>query len=255
MPHRPRRVRIELFIAALLIAACSGPNPVGSSDVQPKLVLEVPASLKVGLSKQMFAYVLRAGQRQVVSPTWTSSKPEVARVTGEDVLSPIAPGRTTLEARLETQIQRQDVSVVPDVGGSWTGRFRVADCRRESGNGSSPCRFLLGSVHPITLRITHDGEALSGSLTAYETSQPGTVDGTIDSQGQVVLSGRIAPIDYRGEDTLREWRMGLVEGELSASSVNVRSTFENAFGIQVLIEVWDVKALARSSTASLSVNR
>lgn len=242
---RRERILVRCLLAASLAIACSSTNPTGPSDVTQQLGVDVPSSLRVGLSVKLSAYALRGGQREQMTAVWTSSDPRVAEVVANDSLAAIAPGRTTIEARLQAETLRRDLSVVPDVRGSWSGEFRITACDRESGDASSPCRFLLGSVHPITVTIDHSGEALSGSMKAYQTMQPGTIDGTIDYRGNIVLTGMIQPVDYQGEDILQRWQTTFAEGELTASAISVRSTFVNSFGKQVLIETWEVKALKR----------
>lgn len=77
------------------------------------------------------------------------------------------------------------------VAGSWSGQYRVGSCDGTGSNQDYFCSargaFPPGSFLPISLSLTQNGTAVSGTISFGQVT--GVVNGTINAAGNLVLQG------------------------------------------------------------------
>lgn len=77
------------------------------------------------------------------------------------------------------------------VAGSWSGQYRVGSCDGTGSNQDYFCSargaFPPGSFLPISLSLTQNGTAVSGTISFGQVT--GVVNGTINASGNLVLQG------------------------------------------------------------------
>jgi hypothetical protein len=231
----------KAVVFALLAGACHG-GP-SSPPPQPEVLVIEPAieMLTLGATNTLAAVVVSGdGARRTVAASWSSDAPEVAAIAGDGRVKGITLGRTSIHASFEALSAVRPLRVVPDYGGTWSGGYLLENCTRLAGPGSDPCRFGIGATLGLRAIVTQTGFGLSGTLelytnAPYELVESGPVEGSIDEDGALVLTGSTSSVqpEHPGETTLSDWRttLGADGNHLEGRFVRNRH-FLNAFGWQ-----------------------
>jgi hypothetical protein len=246
----------------LLAGSCqnaTGPSPIAppsSTPPQPDALAIEPTTdaLKIGSTATLTAVLVSGnGARRTVPASWSSDAPEVAAIGEDGRVRAVSLGKTTIRARFEALSAVQPMRVVPDYEGTWSGQYRVLNCTRLSGGGSSYCRFILGAALPLRAVVTHEGSSLSGTLefysTAHELTEVGPVEGSIDDSGALVLTGTTSSVvsEQPGETKLSDWNTALTgEGDQMTGRFVKNRRFRNFFGWQESREDCELVKVNRS---------
>ncbi|MGH9255811.1 MAG: hypothetical protein ACRD3C_14720 [Vicinamibacterales bacterium] len=133
----------------------------------------------------------------------------------------------------------------------WSGTYKIEQCVRISGGGSSYCRFVLNGSLYIRLELVEQGQQISGEATLFNNLgttvlERGNVTGQIEASGELTLSGTTTSVTSDPATThLAGWRSELTaEGRLAGRFTKNR-TFTNAFGPQVSREECRLEELSR----------
>jgi hypothetical protein len=204
--RRARLTRVVLF--AVLAAGChEKTNPATASP--PTTTAPTTASLFIagadavltGVPSIYFATAtLSDGAFRTVTPTWSSSRADVASVDSAGRLDGRAHGATTLTATHDGVSATKSVQVVNDYRGTWVGRFIVNGCDAPPG----VCNAYEVDVFdfPIQLEILQTGNDLSEIRAAF--IQPSfyqlrtNLTGRVSSDGRLNLAGSSELRDRRG---------------------------------------------------------
>jgi len=227
----------SFLVSLLIISSCrhAGPTAPTSPRVQ-ELLIEAPSSIKVGLNKPVAAKIRMDGQARPVQAAWVAEPVETVEFIANSIRG-LTPGMAVLAARYEALKATVNVTVVPDAAGTWLGQIRLTACTRESGGGSNPCKFAVGFTQPFRLSISHDGTPLTGHLDVFERTISGDVQGKIEVDGQVMLSGKLDSAD--SHVTFSDWVSSFRRGIWSPAPLKWRRSFTNGFGAQVIEETWE----------------
>jgi Bacterial Ig-like domain (group 2) len=111
-----RVLRLVTLLASLTtFVACSdaAAGPFGTT-VTKVTILGAPASLAVGATVQLSALASDAqGQARTRVFAWNSSKPQVATVTKDGLVTGIASGSTVISASVDGQVDSVSISIIP----------------------------------------------------------------------------------------------------------------------------------------------
>jgi hypothetical protein len=192
------------------------------------------------------------GQSVPVQPTWSSEMPSVAPVDSNGIVTGLALGTSTITATYESQSATYQLSVVNDFSGGWTGKYRIRNCTRISGAGSSYCRFVLGAVLPIQLTVTQDGKAVTGTINFYDNLNRlllnGPITGSSLVSGELRISATVHSVGNEQPETttVSDWvtRLSGDAREMIGEFVMNRE-FVNAFGPQKSREDCAIEYLSR----------
>ena len=236
----PRRGSAWLF-CLLLVYSCGGAEIAGPT-VPPTLRIEAPTSINVGVTKTVRASMVEAGQARAVAPTWDAEPSSALAISGTSITG-LSPARAVLTARYEGLEATASVSVVPNVRGTWLAQITRTECVRESGPGSTPCRFAAGFAQPFRLSMTNDGATIGGSIRVFDVVLTGPVTGFLGVDGRLTLSA--TAINEGITVTITEWSSTFDRGVWTPDSLHWRRSFTNAFGPQVLKESWQFSQIRR----------
>jgi hypothetical protein len=131
---------------------------------------------------------------------WAIAPDGVAIVDQQGRVSPVAIGTATLTARYGDKTGTQQIRVLPDFSGNWSGQFRITGCSggfdfREcgrmtvgagagTGTGTAPSPF-----YPFSLQLSQFRDQVTGTVREPRVSGELTypVSGIIRLNGQLVL--------------------------------------------------------------------
>ena len=246
---------IATLLLSCVLAACGLP-PTGPTLIESGLVLRVGAgvtTLKIGDREPLQAFVRdSSGAERKTTATWAVEDESITRLSETEALAAISPGVTTIRATAEGFTATQQITVVNTFDGEWTGAYKIEECSRLSGAGSSYCRFVLGGSLYIRLELVQRGAALSGEIVIGDNlgnpTARGTVSGQVNVSGQASLSATARSItDQPGANEFAGWISELSpDGRLVGRFTKTRS-FTNAFGPQTSREECRLEDLTRSS--------
>jgi hypothetical protein len=260
-PGRQKGSRVKFFsflALGLLVGSCQDPTLPSSIPPAPDVLTIVPPveGLKLG-STQMLTAVLVSGDRtrRTVPASWSSDAPEIATVSDDGRVRGISLGKATIRATFEALSALQQLRVVPDYEGAWSGKYCITNCTRLSGDGPSYCRFVVGCNSPVPLRITltQNGSSVAGALEFYDNVnhllEAGAVDGWIDDAGALALTGTTRSVEpvHPSETTLSDWSTALTNDGSQMTGRFVRNlSFQNFWGPQKSREECKIVTLERS---------
>jgi hypothetical protein len=257
-PNNPATARsVLLATAALLAGACQSRTGLSPTPNQPDTLTIRPAieSLKLGQEEALTAAVVSGSAApRTVPASWSSDAPDVAAISEDGRLRGLHLGKATIRATFQTLSAVQPLRVVPDYGGTWEGRYRVPNCSRLSGAGSDYCRFMIGASFKVRAVLNQDHGRPSGLLEFYDNTgtvlgEAGSVDGSIDDSGALVLTGTVQSVmqEQPGETKVSEWRTTLAaDGDRMVGRFARNPHFRNWFGWQESREDCEIVSVART---------
>lgn len=110
-----------------------------------------------------------------------------------------------------------DPSTIPDVSGFWSGQYSVTGCSLVSAGDPFFCSdlFVQGTSFILEVDLVQSGADLSGLILQGQLA--GDVEGTVNSDGVVELSGAIGVGDSVVTTTIVAWQTTLVGDTLFGS--------------------------------------
>ena len=123
--------------------------------------------VRIAESKQASATALLAnGLSQSVTSGWRSDTPTVASVTDAGLVTGVSNGRATIYVVSGGQQGQQNIRVLPDYEGRFSGRIGMRTCTPfPDDRYAGFCAGIPQSVWPFTFTITQDGETIAGQFT------------------------------------------------------------------------------------------
>ena len=190
-----RRLQLVFTVALVTLAiGCSTKNP--TAPTAPAVTRLAITGIDAVLTGLTTSYVVTAtsadGTSRTVTPTWSSSKPEVASVDSTGRLEGRAHGSTIVTASASGQTVSKTVQVVNNYGGTWEGRFIVKACDAPPG----VCADLEVDVFsfPIYLEMSQTGTDLSDikatlMIPSWFDGAHADISGRVSSNGRLNLAG------------------------------------------------------------------
>ncbi len=139
-----------------------------------------------------------------------------------------------------------------------SGEFRIIHCVRIRGAAPSPCRFIVGAVHPIRLELRHDHDQVTGDMHVYQNPAVGSVAGRRSASGDFAVFGELT----RGGEHPQQVHIRAWNAKASAEGLTgtflMQVQYANAFGEQVLLldnELVRVKVESRRQNDSQDESR
>lgn len=184
-------ILMSLMLGSILECdvACSksamSPSP---SDQVSIVISPSPDVIFVSQSVPLTAINIATGQPLVAA--WSTGDSTVATVI-DGTLKAVRPGVTTVSAIYKSSRSSFTLKVVPDFTGRYPGPGFVVACEDVV---VGYCDFNVlqekfGNSLPFNLSLTQTRDVVSGSLTVD--SNEGPVQGSINSQGQLTLTGTL----------------------------------------------------------------
>lgn len=133
------------------------------------------------------------------------------------------------------------------------GEFRIIRCVRIRGVAPSPCRFIVGAVHPIRLKLHHNQDRVSGDMQIYQDPAVGSVVGNRSVSGDFAVFGELRRSgEHAQQVNIRAWNAKLSAAGLTGTFL-MQVQYANAFGEQMLLldnELMRVKVESRGQNDS-----
>jgi hypothetical protein len=214
-----RFLSVALLVVSGSIAAGCGdkanparPSPSPAPAVS-NLTISGADAVLTGVSSIYTATAgLSDGTTQAVTPTWTSSNPDVATVNSSGRLDGRAHGSITLTASHEGRSTSTTVHVISNYGGSWTGRYVIRACE-DSGIYTDGvfggvyedvpyCQVpfnRVGVEQSVTLTLSQTGHNLSeisGSFFPENAGYVGGLKGVVTPDGRLTLAGTFSLLNW-----------------------------------------------------------
>lgn len=237
--------RIGLYASVWSVVSCTQAKlPVAPSvaNAPTQLLIEVPSSIRVGLTKSVLARRMRNGTSRVVTADWSTDAPQTL-LAKDGSISGMAAGSATLSARYEGAETSSPVTVVPDTAGLWTGQMKLIACTRESGGAPNPCDREVGVIQPYSLSLSNEGAPVTGSMRFFNNAVTGSIEGTVGIDGEINLSGQLTNAEI--QEVIAGWRSRIQNGTWIPDQMISRSSFTNLFGPQVLRRTWTFVEVTR----------
>jgi hypothetical protein len=232
-----------VFVAfAATPVACNGPTSPTAGGT-PVLAIEPTLSaMKVGQTAPLRAVQrLPDGTQRSAVAAWTSDAPTVIAADSNGVLSARTTGSASILASADGLTASLRLESVPDASGDWSGQTLHLEHVRVSGAG--PFRPATGATRPISFTLQQDGASLSGSGIVDLT--PGSMEGTIRSDGRITLKGTFE----NSEGFHAEITESLTDldgtGQAVTGQFTIREWFVNAWGRQEILSKRQILSLTR----------
>jgi hypothetical protein len=225
------RLPAAVFLAFAAIG-CSNPATAPSS-IDTATRIDVPQVLRVGQQVRATASVLlgRGGAR-LLTRGWHSDHPAVAAITDQGIVTAVSIGRAVLSVASGGEPRGQEVRVVPDFEGYWTGTYRISRCTPYPNDAfRSFCAGLENTTARITFVLTQNGEFVTGTFATDDVSYPGFVV-PIAENGVLEITSRAVTAPARL--TSAAWSLGSSRpGHMDGILVWLRSGFGGANGYAI----------------------
>jgi hypothetical protein len=225
------RLPAAIFLAFAVIS-CSDPATAPSS-IDTATRIDVPRVLHIGQQVRATASVqLGRGGAQLLTTGWRSDHPEVAAITDQGVVTAVGIGRAVLSVASSGEARRQEVRIVPDFDGYWTGTYRISRCTPYPNDAfSSFCTGLDDTIARITFVLTQDDEFVTGTFATDDVTYPGFVV-PIGENGVLEITSRAVTAPFRL--TSAAWSLGSSRpGHLDGILVWLRAGFGGANGYAI----------------------
>lgn len=248
---------IKCTVALLVggaMSACGSPTAPTPPSAAPTLfIVSTADGVVVGGQMTLTAtLVTGAADRRTVTATWSSSAPDVASIDTAGNVTGRRLGTTTITAAFDNQSAKLDLSAVNDYAGTWKGQYVVTDCTRQSGNGSSYCRFIIGQPLNLELSINQRGTTVTGTLSFVDTRgmplTTGPLSGESTVTGELRLTARVRSVGPEQPETtdVADWTSSLTPDQSQMTGRFVKNReFVNAFGPQKSREVCELRSASR----------
>lgn len=177
--------------------------------------------------------------RKATSPVLhlISNRERHMEIDGSGAARAITAGSTTVSATADALTASLNVDVVPDVSGTWAGRFRITNCERISGENRSPCSGLPGTTHPATVTLSQAGNLVEGRARFFQEPHEGAVTGRISPTGSLFLAGTLTGVQVSDSSVkLADWSTQVTgDGRRLEGTFGLVSRFTSAFGPQQIV--------------------
>ena len=133
------------------------------------------------------------GTTPTVTPSWTSSNPNIASVDATGRLDAYAHGSINLAASYQGRSASKNVSMVHNYGGNWTGTYAIQVCDQSGVFAQIRwCQGLggIGAILPFSLALTQSGngrDQISGTISLGSLS--GNISGNVTGDARLVIGG------------------------------------------------------------------
>jgi hypothetical protein len=233
-------------LLACMIAGCLTGCASSSSATAPSprglsiRVNDGQMSLKTGDRAAVQIFVADSnGIARMTDATLSTDDESVARFEGANTLIALSPGTVVIRATSQEYSSSLSLTIVQNFEGRWAGFYKVEQCTRISGGGSSYCRFVIGGAYYMRLELSQRGQEFSGQISMGDNLgsvilRTGTVTGEVSSTGLAILRGRTTSItpEQPGTSVLSGWTSEVTsEGHLTGRFTEDLK-FTNAFGMQ-----------------------
>ena len=239
-----------MFLAAL-VAACGEGVPTEPTGPITALTIVGPDAVRAESTTRYSATGMQQGGGEVaVTPSWTSTNPNVATIGADGSLVSRSPGSVRLEASAQGVTSSKTIEVVPSVAGRWITSAKVRQCD-ETGQRVSdwwpPCSpdGLEGFRFDASLDVSHhaqDARRVQGDLDlgGIESMALGhcepwghgprvSLAGNLSSDGQLTLEGVtvLSSTQWRATSITRLTEPGEMLGQwtLEISSAGSRTSW------------------------------
>jgi hypothetical protein len=217
-------------IALLATGACGG-SPAGPAGPPAKVLTAVtivsPSAFMFVADQKVLAAVAQYsdGTSESVDAAWTvTAAPSVLNWPGSSGGSPLPPvtavgnGTGQISAVYQGHVASLTVRVAPDYRGNWTGTFSVVTCARDAGFPLVTfCSSVLASpTQGFQTALTQNQLSAAGTMSLATGS--GQVQGTIDEQGNLSLTGTLSA-SSAGQSysvTVAGWQSSVVSSAVSS---------------------------------------
>jgi len=137
-----------------------------------------------------------------------------ATINSNGTLMGQRPGTATITATYQSATARRAVQIINNFVGTWIGNGRITGCDAVGDFAASKfCdMFSLNTIRPITLTLSQNRDAVSGSLVLGSIN--GLVTGSVDSVGEYIAN---ATGTGAREDVVLTYVSGGFVGQASAS--------------------------------------
>ena len=214
---------VSALAFATLVVGCSGKNPTApTATAVTALAVTGADAVLTGRSTSYTVTATSAnGTSRPVTPTWSSSNPQVATIDSAGQLEGRAHGSTTLTATFQGQTVLKTVHVVNNYGGTWQGSFIAKAC--DAPPGVCDDYEIDTFSFPIYLQISQTGTDQSDINARLIFSSlydlRASVSGRVTSDGRLNLFGssEVARSDGRIWATfeLKTWDTVLSDGGMT----------------------------------------
>lgn len=242
-------------VAALVCVVGCGKKNSGSSGVPTTPTPPAPTVVGLALSPAFDLVMLNAtqaitataslsdGSSAVVTPAWTVNPPAVATVANGLVTGRVA-GEAVLTADHQGARASRPIRVLPDMAGSWSGRYRVVSCT-DSIDWRGICDDEDTTVFwRLDFDLTQDRDAVTGHVGAYA-DLPMPSSGSIAVNGELGLTGMTSYTSsgFVFEMRLRDWKSVTLDNQtMSGTFTIVESAPKFQGDFRLMCEMTAVKA-------------
>jgi hypothetical protein len=229
---------IRLTLVVVLSGSATGcndksnpaaPSPPAVPTVASLVVSGVDAVLTGVSTTYTATATLSDGTTRAVTPTWTSSNPDVAGVDSAGRFEGRVHGSTTLTASHEGRSASRTVQVVNNYGGTWTGSYVITACDdsgdlKDRDDGWCRRQSRVGNVWSIELRLSQTSSALnevSGDFYVDGSGPPfvpANIKGAVTSDGHLQLAGNLILLNWWERDEMGRLAVGTWDTNLSGPS-------------------------------------
>jgi hypothetical protein len=189
--------RLLLIALIALAAACGGSDSTPTAPTQPALTvtgLTVSGldAIRTGFFATFTAQATMSdGSTQTVTPTWSSSNPDVASVASNGDVTALVNGSSTITATYQGRTGSKTVRAVSNFGGTWSGTYRISKCDQAAAFAGW-CAGIggVGAVLPLALSLSQAGtsrDQISGTIALG--SITGNTSGNVTGDGRLNIGG------------------------------------------------------------------
>lgn len=240
--------------AAFSAGACGStttPSTTTTTVVPTLTITPTTGALMIG---QVLAYsVTNAAATDVI--TWTSSDASILTVDSAGNATGIARGTATLTAASSGgQSATQQVQVVPNYQGTWTGKATMTACTDIGGFvTNSYCAKRVGASQTLTMQLSQISLAIAGTIALAEPGGQvsGSVTGVIGAGGDITtMIGTLSGVVDGANQTLTiiSWN-SLASGASITGNWAANVTSPQVVGFATA--QWQFTGIPRVSTTSV----
>jgi len=270
MGGRTPVTRLSFWLIVVLASACSraaaptvAPSTVPAPQAAPSRAIAIQGledGAVVGDSLPLTGIVVDAGGAGTPFTTaaWTSSDPVVATITADGVVSPLSPGRTTLHVTFAGASASAELTVHPNVEGTWQFRFAPSFCSQTGPTIGMGCRedgpveqTVVVTLTQMRGRVWLEGARFDRAIfTGIQTAS-----GAFNANGDLVLASSTCLVTDHAEVgyAVRSWQMrwspafvalaGTMEWEQTGPFLGPQCSLEPGYRIRVTADILDFRKI------------